>query len=183
MEKRNKLLPSFSLAQRKEAKETSTPSKPSPIWEGLTAPTRRSFIKVSSPHQRGGLSFFSAYARSLAPIMPIKPILPIKPIKPIFVIPMLRYYDATLLRFNDITSQQKRAAAAALFSLFPRIISHSTLHTPRVSTSFLLPPSSFVLPRNYSSSLPLILNAIASVGVELAEIRPFIIRCLGGGNG
>ena len=55
---RNKLLPSFSLAQRKEAKETSTLTKPSPIWEGLTAPTRRSFIKVSSPHQRGGLLFF-----------------------------------------------------------------------------------------------------------------------------
>ena len=29
---------SFSLAQRKEPKETSTLTKPSPIWEGLTAP-------------------------------------------------------------------------------------------------------------------------------------------------
>jgi hypothetical protein len=29
---------SFSLAQRKELKETSTLTKPSPIWEGLTAP-------------------------------------------------------------------------------------------------------------------------------------------------
>ena len=29
--------PSFSLAQRKEAKETSTSSKPPPIWGGLTA--------------------------------------------------------------------------------------------------------------------------------------------------
>ena len=27
---------SFSLAQRKELKETSTPSKSSPIWEDLT---------------------------------------------------------------------------------------------------------------------------------------------------
>jgi hypothetical protein len=27
-------LPSFSLAQRKEAKETSTPTKPPPIWGG-----------------------------------------------------------------------------------------------------------------------------------------------------
>jgi len=47
----------FSLAQRKETKETSTPTRPSPIWEGSTAPTRRSFTKVSSPHQRGGLIF------------------------------------------------------------------------------------------------------------------------------
>ncbi len=59
------LLPSFSLAQRKEAKETSTYPHPLPIWRGSTAPPRRSFIKVSSPHQRGGLCFFSAYARSL----------------------------------------------------------------------------------------------------------------------
>ena len=49
---------SFSLAQRKEAKETSTYPHPLPIWRGSTAPTRRSFIKVSSPHQRGGLLFF-----------------------------------------------------------------------------------------------------------------------------
>ncbi|MBR1461814.1 MAG: hypothetical protein IJ604_00320 [Prevotella sp.] len=48
---------SFSLAQRKEAKETSTLSKSPPIWGDLTAPARRSFIKVSSPHQRGGLLF------------------------------------------------------------------------------------------------------------------------------
>jgi len=52
----------FSLAQRKETKETSTLTRPSPIWEGSTAPTRRSFTKVSSPHQRGGLIFLSAYA-------------------------------------------------------------------------------------------------------------------------
>ena len=49
---------SFSLAQRKEAKETSTYPHPLPIWRGSTAPTRRSFIKVSSPHQRGGLLLF-----------------------------------------------------------------------------------------------------------------------------
>ena len=60
--KETNFLPSFSLAQRKEAKETSTLTHPSPIWEGSTAPTRRSFIKVSSPHQRGGLSFLSACA-------------------------------------------------------------------------------------------------------------------------
>ena len=45
------LFSSFSLAQRKEAKETSTLTKPSPIWEGLTARTRRSFINVRSGHQ------------------------------------------------------------------------------------------------------------------------------------
>ena len=56
------LVCSFSLAQRKEPKETSTLTKPSPIWEGLTATPRRSFTKVSSPHQRGGLSFLSAGA-------------------------------------------------------------------------------------------------------------------------
>ena len=48
----------FSLAQRNDTKETSTLTRPSPIWEGSTAPTRRSYIKVSSPHQRGGLLFF-----------------------------------------------------------------------------------------------------------------------------
>ena len=64
--KKNIFYSSFSLAQRKEAKETSTLSKSPPIWGDLTAPTRRSFIKVSSPHQRGGLSFLSAYASALA---------------------------------------------------------------------------------------------------------------------
>ncbi|MBO7577361.1 MAG: hypothetical protein J6T43_00005, partial [Prevotella sp.] len=54
---------SFLWRQRKEAKETSTYPHPLPIWRGSTAPTRRSFIKVSSPHQRGGLLFLSAYAR------------------------------------------------------------------------------------------------------------------------
>ncbi len=44
------------MAQRKETKETSTlPNLP--YMGGLTAPTRRSFTKVSSPHQRGGLFF------------------------------------------------------------------------------------------------------------------------------
>ena len=56
--KKRNFLPSFSLAQRKEAKETSTLSKSPPIWGDLTAPTRRSFIKVSPPHQRGGLLLF-----------------------------------------------------------------------------------------------------------------------------
>ena len=56
--KKRNFLPSFSLAQRKEAKETSTYPHPLPIWRGSTAPTRRSFIKVSSPHQRGGLLLF-----------------------------------------------------------------------------------------------------------------------------
>ena len=71
-------------------------------------------------------------------------------------------YSAYYAHFRDpdVTyyDTTKRAANRLLFF-------HFTLLTPR------------------SSSLPLILNAIASVGVELAEIRPFIIRCLGGGNG
>ena len=46
---------SFSLAQRKELKETSTPSKSSPILEDLTAPPVALNTKVSSDHQRSGL--------------------------------------------------------------------------------------------------------------------------------
>ena len=46
MIKKQTFSPSFSLAQRKEAKETSTLTKPSPIWEGLTAPPRRSFRPI-----------------------------------------------------------------------------------------------------------------------------------------
>ena len=77
----------------------------------------------------------------ILPINPIKLILPIKPILPIMPI----FVIPTLL----ITIQQKEQLTAALFSF---LIPHSSFHTP------------------HSSKSSLILNAIASVGVELAEI-------------
>ena len=46
---------SFSLAQIKGLKETSTPSKSSPILEDLTAPPVALNTMVSSDHQRSGL--------------------------------------------------------------------------------------------------------------------------------
>ena len=53
---------SFLSARKKRTKESIPPTKAFPQGKDATAPTRRSFIKVSSTHQRVGLVFLSAGA-------------------------------------------------------------------------------------------------------------------------
>ena len=58
----------FLSAQKKRTKRKHHPSKASPQGEDATAPTRRSFTKVCSDHQRSGIFFyFCAKAQYLIP--------------------------------------------------------------------------------------------------------------------
>ena len=146
------IFPSFSLAQRKEAKETSTLTKPSPIWEGLTAPTRRSFTKVRSGHQSPGVIFFSAYARSLA-------------------------RDVVMLVCRNYMIPKIRNLCSHLAPPHPRATeilwySHSALHTPHSTNHFslLLPPSSFLETEvargeNYHHFISILRNAVSSPAI------------------
>jgi hypothetical protein len=82
---RNKLLPSFSLAQRKEAKETSTYPHPLPIWRGSTENCGyrqfSDFIKVKSGIKARFCFFFGLrqfvganYHSPLSPSSPLSPL-------------------------------------------------------------------------------------------------------------
>ena len=61
---KNQKVMSFSLAQRKELKETSTPSKSSPIWEDLTRKSQRAddFLTVLVSRDTRYLSYIPAVA-------------------------------------------------------------------------------------------------------------------------